>query len=66
MNAPGWESIELVLKEAAYRAVAFIGLMVLLGACVQVSMWTLRAVARAFGLYSDFLSFLKQRRRKGP
>ena len=66
MIAPEWESVELVLKETAYRAVAFIGVMVLFGASIHLSMWTLRAVARAFGLYSDFLVFLRHRRKRGP
>jgi hypothetical protein len=59
-----WEAIEAQARDTAFQAAVIMGVAVLVGLACVMSVWSLQQLLKLLGLYSDFISFTRHRRKR--
>lgn len=55
---------ELVVRDVAYYAVLGSGVFFVAGSCAALAGWALKKWLETVGMYAEFLSFVRGRRRR--
>lgn len=61
-----WEIAEAQARDTAFQATIIIGVAVLVGGACITATWSLKQLVKLFGLYGEFTSFVRHRRKRGP